>query len=78
VAEEAVGLRLRYFDGTSWTDAWDSGASDTLPRAIEVTLALLDPDGTIHRAQTVVAPLAARPSDPIQPLPSAPLAGSGK
>ena len=32
---------LRYFDGTSWQDSWDSGTQDnTLPSAVEVTLEL--------------------------------------
>jgi type II secretion system protein J len=35
------GFNLRYFDGTAWTDTWDSTAEDnTLPAAVEVTLTL--------------------------------------
>lgn len=41
VAEEVVGLDLFYFDGETWTETWDSGASDTLPALIRVRLALL-------------------------------------
>ena len=41
VAEEVVGLELHYFDGETWTETWDSGASDTLPALIRVRLALL-------------------------------------
>jgi type II secretion system protein J len=41
------GFGLRYFDGTNWTDTWDSTAEDnTIPAAVEVTLTLDRPNGT--------------------------------
>lgn len=67
IAPDVVGMRLRYFDGTTWQDSWDSGASDSMPQAIEVVLAVRDSDGAIHRASTVVAPLTGRPAQQIQP-----------
>jgi type II secretion system protein J len=40
------GFNLRYFDGSAWTDTWDSTAEDnTLPVAVEVTLTLDRPNG---------------------------------
>ena len=43
------GFNLRYFDGTTWTDTWDSTAEDnTLPAAVEVTLTLDRPNGPVH------------------------------
>jgi general secretion pathway protein J len=51
-AEEEVLIRgvhsfvVRYYDGTSWLDAWDSTAEgDVLPVAVEVTVELDPPAG---------------------------------
>ncbi len=38
VAYEVVGLNFRYFDGTEWTDEWDSEQSGSFPAAFEVTV----------------------------------------
>jgi len=35
---------LQYFDGTEWTDAWDSSTSSTLPTAIKLQLVLAPVD----------------------------------
>jgi hypothetical protein len=59
LCEEGVGLDVRYFDGTAWTDTWDSGASDLLPRLVEVRAALVIA-GELHVLQVAVAPLTAR------------------
>ena len=46
-------LNIRYFDGTTWTDAWDSTEMlDTLPVAVEVTLQM-EPFQTDVTQQTV-------------------------
>jgi type II secretory pathway pseudopilin PulG len=52
-----AGLRFRYFDGSAWSDAFDSAKSNALPVAIEVGVwyasagpALLDPDSPGLRA----------------------------
>jgi len=51
---------LRYFDGTSWYDNWDSTAQgDVLPKAAEVTIELNEPgassrDGAGYRVSRVV------------------------
>jgi type II secretory pathway component PulJ len=38
---------LRYYDGTTWYDSWDSTAQgDLLPVAVEVTVELANPPGT--------------------------------
>jgi general secretion pathway protein J len=43
------GFNLRYFDGTNWTDTWDSTAEDnTLPAAVEITLTLDRPAGPLQ------------------------------
>lgn len=62
VCANACGLMFRYFDGTDWQLTWDSSAQNLIPQAIEVSVAVRDPDGTIRRLVTVVAPLTARPS----------------
>jgi len=36
-------LNFRYYDGSDWQDDWDSGDNDnTLPEAVEITIALAD------------------------------------
>lgn len=37
---------LQYFDGTDWTDAWDSATSSTLPTAIKLQLVLAPLDAS--------------------------------
>jgi hypothetical protein len=37
---------LQYFDGTDWTDAWDSATSSTLPTAIKLQLVLAPTDAS--------------------------------
>ncbi|MCO5170311.1 MAG: prepilin-type N-terminal cleavage/methylation domain-containing protein [Planctomycetes bacterium] len=59
IAPEAVGLEVRFWDGTAWTDVWDSGASDTLPMAIEARVAVVIA-GEPHVVQVLVAPPQAR------------------
>jgi len=40
---------LRYYDGTTWYDSWDSTAQgDLLPVAVEVTVELAPPPGAPH------------------------------
>ncbi len=47
-----VGFNLRYYDGTTWNDSWDSTAvSNALPTAVEVTLELERPN-TVGGVQT--------------------------
>ncbi|MBX3739318.1 MAG: prepilin-type N-terminal cleavage/methylation domain-containing protein [Candidatus Didemnitutus sp.] len=36
---------IDFYDGTAWTDAWDSAASNTMPTAIRFQLTLAGPDG---------------------------------
>ena len=31
LAQEVVALNLNFFDGSEWTDTWDSSGSDMLP-----------------------------------------------
>lgn len=70
VGPNVVGLALRYFDGTTWQLTWDSGASTTMPQAIEVSLAVRDEDGTIRNLTEVVAPLSCRPFATMSPSPA--------
>ena len=43
----ALGLNLRYFDGSEWLDSWDSTVQDNaLPLAVELTLELEPPEAT--------------------------------
>jgi len=47
------GFNMRYYDGTTWQDSWDSTAvSNALPTAVEVTIQLERPN-TIGTTQTL-------------------------
>lgn len=37
---EVAALQIRYYDGAQWQEAWDSGASAALPKAVRLTLSL--------------------------------------
>jgi type II secretory pathway component PulJ len=43
VVEHVKQLRLRYHNGSSWVDSFDSLASNTLPAAVEVSIWFGDP-----------------------------------
>jgi len=46
IAERVVGLSLRYFDGNTWVDGWDSIDRDNdLPIAVEVVLTVRPQEG---------------------------------
>jgi type II secretion system protein J len=38
IVEDVVGLRFRYYDGSAWTDTWDSTTTGILPKAVEVAV----------------------------------------
>jgi type II secretion system protein J len=38
VAQDVVYLNFRYYDGSTWLEAWDSSQTGTLPKAVEVTV----------------------------------------
>jgi type II secretion system protein J len=43
LCRNVVSLNLRYFDGESWLDEWDSSAdANSLPRAVEIEIAIAD------------------------------------
>lgn len=44
LAKEVSGLTFRYFDGINWQESWDSNAMNEMPKAIEITLTLRNPD----------------------------------
>jgi len=43
IAPEVIELTFRYFDGSAWHDSWDSAATGSLPRAVEVVMGLKTP-----------------------------------
>jgi len=59
MAAEGVSFDVRYWDGTAWALVWDSGASDTLPLAIEARATIVI-RGELHVVQVLVAPVTAR------------------
>jgi hypothetical protein len=43
LCRNVVSLNLRYFDGTSWVDEWDSTEdANSLPRAVEIDIQVID------------------------------------
>ncbi len=43
LCRNVVSLNLRYFDGTSWVDEWDSiEDANSLPRAVEIDIQVID------------------------------------
>ena len=40
LTDRVAGLQLRYYDGASWTDEWDSNMKHALPREVEIQIAL--------------------------------------
>jgi general secretion pathway protein J len=52
MTDRVVSLQLRYYDGSSWTDEWDSRSRQRLPKVVEIDL-LLD-DGSDYITQVDV------------------------
>jgi hypothetical protein len=46
LAPEVAAIQFEYFDGVSWTSSWDSGASNSLPNAIRITIEFQPPADT--------------------------------
>jgi Tfp pilus assembly protein PilV len=44
LAEEVNSLEFQYFDGTGWTDTWDSATQSSLPSAIRVIIGFRSPE----------------------------------
>ncbi|HGJ64802.1 TPA: prepilin-type N-terminal cleavage/methylation domain-containing protein, partial [bacterium] len=38
------GFNIRYFDGEDWVDKWDIDEEENIPKAVELTLTVADPD----------------------------------
>ncbi len=70
LSEAVVGLELSYFDATigEWLPTWDSSASDTLPQAVRVELAVVE-RGALLTYRLVVASPTARPTQLMEPTP---------
>lgn len=59
--ENVVSATVSYFDGTAWTDSWDSAATSTLPRALRLSLVIAPPE-------TSQSTSAAAPIDLVVPV----------
>ncbi len=70
LSQQVVGLEASYYDAQAdaWQETWDSGASDTLPQAISLRLALVH-EGALLAYRIVVAPATARPTTLVEPTP---------
>jgi hypothetical protein len=60
VAPEVQDLRFRYFDGSTWSSAWDQGAVFGPPLAIEITITLQPPLETMTGRYANRAPMTQR------------------
>jgi prepilin-type N-terminal cleavage/methylation domain-containing protein len=61
LCRDVVAMDLAFFDGEVWAEVWDSGASDTLPTAVQVKLVVALQDELVVYT-ILVAPPAGRPS----------------
>lgn len=55
------GLNIRYFDGSDWVDTWDTEEQEGLPKALEITLTVIDAergDKTLTEAVVVFLPMS--------------------
>ena len=58
LADNLVGLHFRYFDGTTWTESWDSQSlppGSQLPQAIAIDLIMAAPNGAQLKLSTMVS-----------------------
>jgi prepilin-type N-terminal cleavage/methylation domain-containing protein len=44
LVDNIAGLNIRYFDGNDWIDAWDMDTEKAIPKAVEITLSVTDPE----------------------------------
>ncbi len=44
LAKEISVLTFRYYDGVNWQESWDSNALNEMPKAVEITLRLRNPE----------------------------------
>jgi type II secretion system protein J len=51
--EGVLSASITFYDGTAWTDTWDSEATSTLPRALKLSLVMAPPSGS----QSASAPI---------------------
>jgi len=61
LVDNIAGLNIRYFDGTDWVDTWDMEEEKTIPKAVEITLSVTDPenkDKPITQAIVVYLPFS--------------------
>ncbi|HZV02273.1 MAG TPA: prepilin-type N-terminal cleavage/methylation domain-containing protein [Planctomycetota bacterium] len=80
IASNVCGIRFQYFDGTQWQPTWssvtnaDAGTTpvQTIPQAIQVDVAVRDPDGTIRWLCEVVAPFLGRQTQQVAASTAAP------
>ncbi|HTY53749.1 MAG TPA: prepilin-type N-terminal cleavage/methylation domain-containing protein [Candidatus Binataceae bacterium] len=62
MADNVLGLHIRYFDGQRWQESWDSRSmppGQTLPMAISLDLSLMAPGGRpVNFSTSVAIPMA--------------------
>ena len=53
ISEDIVGLNFRYREEDAWLDSWNSTASHTLPKAVEITIIIKDITGAERSYKTM-------------------------
>ena len=51
VTDAVAEMRLRYYDGITWQEEWDSRSTRTLPKAVEILLVLKDGSPCLTRVE---------------------------
>jgi len=62
LVDNVGGFNVRYFDGTDWVDTWDMEEENGLPKAVELTLTVTDPNNkekALTQAVVVYLPFSA-------------------
>jgi hypothetical protein len=69
LCRDVRSFTVKYFDGTTWQDSWDSEAmGDVLPAAVEMTLETLIPGGRpgreprVYRMTRMIPLICAKPA----------------
>lgn len=55
LADTIIDFNLRYLLQGNWTDQWTGNTGRAFPEAVEVTLGLIDSEGSTHRFRTAIA-----------------------
>lgn len=64
LAPEIATLEFKYFNGSMWTNTWDSRTNYSLPRAVEIAITLADEVAEAASAKRPASGAGVKPSQP--------------